>query len=80
MSKIILKHILEKHFGKNHPKIEYALIEINSLYYNPLNNEVNGDSIVRPAYEDASKENLDNEGRCRLCGMVWYNCLCAHEN
>jgi len=37
-------------------------------------------SPPEPAYINASDDNLDDQGCCRLCGMVWYNCLCGHDD
>lgn len=33
----------------------------------------------KPAYIDASDENLKDGFYCWFCGMGWYNCLCCHE-
>ena len=77
MNTVIAKHILEKHFGKNNPKVEYALVELKQLINHPL--DVVVEERIKPAYQDASEQNLD-EGHCRLCRMVWYNCLCSHND
>jgi hypothetical protein len=79
MNTVIAKHILEKHFGKNNPKVEYALIELKQLINHPLDEVVVADPKSTPAYIDASEENLD-DGHCRLCRMVWYSCLCSHDD
>lgn len=79
-NKLIVKHILEKHFGKKNPKIEYAMIELEQLANDPLDRIMDEPlGKYKPAYIDASEKNL-NEGHCRFCSMVWYNCLCSHED
>jgi hypothetical protein len=79
-NKIYIKHILEKHFGKGNPKIEYAIIELENLFNDPLD-KIHTVPIKKyePAYINASEENLNN-GHCRICMMIWYNCLCSHDN
>lgn len=79
-NKIYIKHILEKFFGKKNPKIEYAMLELERLFDDPLD-KIPSTSLkkYKPAYIDATEENL-NEGHCRLCTMIWYNCLCSHED
>ena len=80
MSKIVLRHILEKHFGK-HEKIKFAEAEIINLFgANVIDNpDINlTDLGYKPAYLDASEENL-LDGQCRFCEMIWYNCICPHD-
>jgi len=79
MNIVIAKHILEKHFGKNHPKIDFALTELKQLIKHPLDKIFDEDQIIKSAYQDATEANLEN-GHCRLCRMVWYNCLCSHDS
>jgi hypothetical protein len=79
-NKIYVKHILEKHFGKKNPKVEYAMIELEQLANDPLDKIVDEPAKeYKPAYEDATPENLHN-GCCHFCRMVWYNCLCSHDD
>lgn len=33
-----------------------------------------------PAYLNSNDENLEDGKYCRFCGMIWYNCLCSHNN
>jgi hypothetical protein len=79
-NEIFIRHSLEKFFGKNNEKVEYALMEIMQILNHPLNEIVDEETKeYKPAYIDASEENL-HDGKCRFCGMVWYNCLCSHSD
>lgn len=92
MSKRITKHILRKWFGPNavDPKgmdpFELAAGEIERLYNDPLDKPIQGmrpKSKIeppQPAYLNADENNLTDDGRCRLCEMVWHNCLCSHDD
>jgi hypothetical protein len=37
------------------------------------------EKAYKPACIDASDENLRDDFYCYFCDMVWYNCLCCHE-
>ena len=89
MSKIVLKHVLEKHFGKNNESIKYAIQEIDAIYKNTLNNivetpentinsEYESADIFYPIHNNYSNKNLDKNDYCIYCDMIWYNCLCSH--
>ncbi len=81
----IVRRILEKFFGADHPKIEYAVGELDMLIDDPLGKSMqeqltkNSTKTYKPAYQNADDDNLV-DGCCYHCKMVWYNCLCSHDN
>ena len=82
MNKILLAYTLEKYF-KGHPNLEIAELAILQLVEPHFLDKIvaNEEPIefYKPAYQDSSPNNLTADSKCRICNMIWYNCLCSHE-
>jgi len=53
------------------------LVSIGKGEFKPIKVE---HTPVEPAYINSSDANLTKDNRCRICGMLWYTCLCSHDD